>query len=70
MSGVPKMRWRARERRFNEKEGAAENVSQLLLEPPRMQNLLPRLYASLGGNAEATSPIILKGGAAFAMYMT
>ena len=70
MSGVPKMRWRARERWFNEKEGAAENVSQLLLEPPRMQNLLPRLYASLGGNAEATSPIILKGGAAFAMYMT
>ena len=70
LSNVPKMRWRARERWFEDKEAAVKTTADLLLEPPRMQMLLPHLYTSLGGTEKATSPIILKAGAAFVVYMT
>ena len=64
------MWWRTRERWIDAKDRTATKVSQSLLEPSRMQNLLPTLYASLGGNEDASSPIVLKGGAAFVLYMT
>ena len=69
-SPVPRMGWRARERWYRAKEEAAERAAQLLLEEKRRQILLPYLYASLGGDAQATSPIVLKGGAAFILFMS
>lgn len=63
------MRWHARDRWLDAKDGAGKKVSQLVLEPSRMQYLLPHLYASLGGDGSASSPVVLKGGAAFALYM-
>ena len=35
-----------------------------------MQSILPKLYEYLGGTHEATSPVTLKGGAAFVVYMS
>jgi hypothetical protein len=63
------MGWRARERWLCEKEDAAGAAARLLLEPSRAQVLLPHLYGALGGTAQATSPLSLKGGAAFVLFM-
>lgn len=69
-SSVPRLGRRARERWLGAKEHAAETTAQLLLlEPSRTQIALPYLYAALGGNAEPTSPMTLKGGAAFVLFM-
>ena len=69
-AAVPRMGWHARERWFWEKDDAAKAAALLLLEPSRMQILLPYIYTALGGDAKATSPISFKGGAAFVLFMS
>lgn len=53
-----------------DKETAGKTVADLLLEPTKTQTLLPKLYAALGGTQDDTSPVTLKGGGAFMVYMS
>ena len=64
------MGWHARQRWFADKETAADMVTQLLLKPDRLQSLLQTLYILLGGTPGRASPVVVKGGAAFSLYMT
>ena len=62
-SSVPRISWRGRERWRGQKDDAAGAAANLLLSG--MQDILFGIYHALGGDAQATLPIVLKGGAAF-----
>ena len=70
LSDVPLLQRRARDRWLEDKDFAATATADLLLTRSRMPVLAAQLYALLGGTEKLSSPITLKGGAAFVVYMS
>ena len=61
--------WYAQQRWVRSKEEQADFVASVLLDPVRNFDVIQKLYHSLGGHADADSPVYLKGGVAASLYL-
>ena len=70
MPVVPRFSWRAKEYWVDAKARLEKYVTRRVLRPGRCLDVVLRMYSSLGGHADANSPVFVKGGAAAWLYLS
>ena len=70
MPVVPRLSWRAKEYWVDAKARLEKYVTRRVLRPGRCLDVVLRMYSSLGGHADANSPVFVKGGAAAWLYLS